>query len=104
MTFDELKSIIQTKGGSKGSDGKELYKLFGITKLAKSFDVVQLDKLATRMIQDCKVWIENWETIQSGVKVELEEIRKKELEDTINDLKGRLSPEELKALAEKLAA
>ena len=102
--FNELKTIIQTKGGSKGSDGKELYKLFGQTKLAKCFDVKRLDEMATQMLADCKIWMENWTTIQEGVKPELERIRKNQLAEELEALKGKYSPDELKALVAQLAA
>ncbi len=102
-SFEELKSIIQTKGGSKGSDGKKLYELFGQTKLAKCFDVKRLDEMATQMLADCKIWMENWQTIQQGVQVELADIRKKDLANTVNSLKGKYSPEELKTILEQLA-
>ena len=102
--FNELKSTIQEIGSGKGCKSETIHAMFGVPQLAKCFDVVKLNELATKMLADCKIWIENWTTIQEGLQVELMQIRKEELRTTAENLKGKFSPEELKALMETLNA
>ena len=95
-TYNELKEVI-----GKG-DWKEMHSLFGC-HLANKVDAKYLDKRAFDMIQRCKVWITNWETVRQGIMPELRAKRAEQLDEKAKELES-YSEEELKALLEKVEA
>ena len=95
-TYNELKEVI-----GKG-DWKEMHSLFGC-HLANKVDAKYLDKRAFDMIQRCKVWITNWETVRQGIMPELQAKRAEQLDEKAKELES-YSEEELKALLEKVEA
>lgn len=96
--YEELCEIIN-KGNAK-SNWKEMHQLFGC-HLANKVDAKYLDNRAFEMIQRCKEWIANWETLREGIKPELQEERAKHLVDKAKELES-YSQEELKALLDKV--
>lgn len=74
MTFNELKSIY-----NDGKNWKAQHENFGC-HLAKTANAEYLSETASKMIRNCQLWIENWKTIQEGIKPELDAIRNKRLE------------------------
>lgn len=93
MNFQNLKAIAN---GTRDAQ----HAAFG-THFAKNASVEVLNEKATVMIQNCKRWIENWETIQEGIKPELDEIRNKQLKATAEKFVG-YSDEQLDALFEQV--
>lgn len=91
--FQSLKSTINS-----GRDAQ--HAAFG-THFAKNASVEVLSEKAAVMIQKCKLWIQNWETIQDGIKPELDEIRSKQLKATAEKFVG-YSEEQLAALLEQV--
>ena len=84
MDYEALKPILY------GRDEFKTREHFG-TSLPKHYDATVVDSIATRMITKCKVWIENWETVQEAIVPDVEEIRMKQMKDRLS----RLSPEEV---------
>ena len=95
-TYNELKEVI-----GKG-DWKEMHSLFGC-HLANKVDAKYLDKRAFDMIQRCKVWITNWETVRQGIMPELRAKRAEQLDEKAKELES-YSPEELDELLKKVEA
>lgn len=93
MTFNELKAIAN---GTRDAQ----HAAFG-THFAKNASVEDLSEKATVMIQKCKLWIQNWESIQDGIKPELDEIRSKQLQATAEKFVS-YSEDQLEALYEKI--
>lgn len=84
MDYEALKPILF------GRDEFKAREHFG-TSLPKHYDATVVDGIATRMITKCKVWTNNWETIQEAIAPDVEEIRMKQMKDSLS----RLSPEEV---------
>lgn len=93
-TYNELKEVI-----GKG-DWKEMHQCFGC-HLANKVDAKYLDKRAFDMIQRCKVWITNWETVRQGIMPELQAKRAEQLDEKAKELES-YSEEELKALIQRV--
>ena len=89
--YDALKSIIEDS-----KNWKAQHEAFGC-HLAKTADAEYLSETASKMIARCKVWIENWQSVQEGIKPELDEIRTKQLEATAEKFVG-YSEDQLEAL------
>lgn len=89
--YDALKAIV-----SDSKNWKAQHEAFG-THLAKTAHAEYLSETASKMIANCKVWIENWQAIQEGVKPELDVIRSQQLEATAEKFIG-YSEEQLEAL------
>ena len=97
VTFDNLKAIV-----ADSKNWKAQHEAFG-THLANNAeaDAVYLSETACKMIANCKVWIENWQTIQEGIKPKLDEIRSKQLDATAEQF-ASYSEEQLEALWGKI--
>ena len=84
MDYEALKPILY------GKDEFKAREYFG-TSLPKHYDAAVIDELATKMITKCKVWTSHWETVQDAIAPDVEEIKKKQLEDRLS----KLTPEEV---------
>lgn len=91
VTFDNLKAIV-----ADSKNWKAQHEAFG-THLAQTANAEYLSETASKMIARCKVWIENWQTVQAGIEPELAEIRSKQLDATAEKFIG-YSEEQLEAL------
>lgn len=91
VNYNDLKAII-----ADSKNWKAQHSAFG-THLANSADAEYLSETASKMIARCKTWIENWQTVQEGIKPELDEIRSKQLEATAEKFVG-YSEDQLEAL------
>ena len=89
--YEALKTIIEDSKNWKAQHGA-----FGC-HLAKSANAEYLSETASKMIAHCKAWIENWQSVQEGIKPELDEIRNKQLEATAEKFVG-YSDNQLEAL------
>lgn len=92
--YNELQEII------KNGNWKEMHESFGC-HLATKVDAKYLDKRAFDVIQRCKVWIANWETIRQGIEPELRAKRAEQLDEKAKELES-YSQEELNALIAKV--
>ena len=72
-------------------------KCFG-TVFGKDKSVSTIAQKAKQMIAYCKVWTSNWETVQEAIAPELNEVRKKLLEEKLS----RLSKEDKAYILEAL--
>ncbi|MBO5314592.1 MAG: hypothetical protein J6A70_04815 [Prevotella sp.] len=84
MDYEALKPILY------GRDEFKTREHFG-TSLPKHYDAFVVDSIASRMITKCKIWAENWETVQEAIAPEVEEIKMKMIKDRIS----KLSPKEV---------
>ena len=90
-SFEDLKAII-----TDSQNWKAQHEAFG-THFAKEASAQYLSETASKMIANCKVWLENWQTVQEGIKPELDEIRRKQLDATAEKFVD-YSEEQLEAL------
>lgn len=101
-SYEDLRKVANGELVSKGKDGKDStvwktqHEYFG-THLANKPDVESLSETSAVMIAKCKLWITNWETVQEGIKPELDVIRTKQL-DAIAEKYVGYSEEQLQAL------
>ena len=89
--YEDLKAII-----TDSQNWKAQHDAFG-THFAKDASAQYLSENASKMIANCKVWLENWQTVQEGIKPELDEIRRKQLDATAEKFVD-YSEEQLEAL------
>jgi len=92
MEFDALKGLY-----SNPNTGRDAIQSAFCKTISLNADVEYLHSKGTEIIQCCKIWIKNWETVLSNIADEVSKRRSEKLDATAEKFKD-YTPEQLEQL------
>ena len=92
MEFDALKGLY-----SNPNTGRDAIQSAFCKTISLNADVEYLHSKGTEIIQCCKIWIKNWETVLENIKPEVDKRRSDNLKTTAEKFKD-YTPEQLEQL------
>ena len=98
MDFDALKGIY-----TNPNSGRDVVQSAFCKTISLNADVEYLHERGTEIIQCCKVWIMNWETVLENIRADVDKRRNEKLEATADKFKD-YTPEQLEALVAAIRA